>query len=150
MSSYLQRLRSLVGHELLVLPSVTVLPNDVGGRVLLVRHIDSGKWGTIGGLIEPDEHPTHTAIREAREETGIEVAIGNVLAVLGGPEFRVRYSNGDHVAYVSVVYDAAITSGALRPDGVEVDAVAWFDQSALQDADIGSFARACFKSLGWI
>ena len=60
-------LRDAVGSRLLVLPSVSVLPRDAAGRVLLVRHADSGDWGTIGGFVEPDESPAQAAVREARE-----------------------------------------------------------------------------------
>ena len=52
-SPYVAGLRDAVGSRLLVLPSVSVLPRDAAGRVLLVRHADSGDWGTIGGFVEP-------------------------------------------------------------------------------------------------
>src|SRR5581483_12340133 len=65
MSPYVARLRALVGHGLLLLPSATVLPWDADGRVLLVRQADSGLWGTVGGAIEPDESPEDAACREA-------------------------------------------------------------------------------------
>jgi hypothetical protein len=38
MSAHVARLRAAVGHELLLLPSVSVLPVDEAGRVLLVQH----------------------------------------------------------------------------------------------------------------
>ena len=41
MSSYLRRLREKIGHDLLVLPSVTVLLFDADRRVLLARHSDA-------------------------------------------------------------------------------------------------------------
>lgn len=41
-------------------------------RVLLVDHINAGLWLPTGGHVEPDEHPRDAAIREAREELGIE------------------------------------------------------------------------------
>ena len=47
---HIARLRAQVGHDLLLLPSVTVLPLDEDGRVLLVRQIDFGLFGTIGGV----------------------------------------------------------------------------------------------------
>src|SRR5438876_408008 len=65
-SPYVARLRRAIGSELLLLPSVTVLPRDASGRVLLVRHADSGEWGTIGGTIEPGESPTAAAVRETK------------------------------------------------------------------------------------
>jgi len=110
-SPYVRRLRDRVGHDLLLLPSVSVLPRDAAGRLLLVRHSDSGQWGTIGGAIEVDEAPADAAIREAREEAGVEVALGPVTAALGGREFRVNYPNGDQAAYIAIVYEADVTGG---------------------------------------
>lgn len=56
-------------------------------------------------MVEVDESPARAATREAREEAGIEVELTRIIDCLGGPEFRLRYTNGDEVAYVSIVYD---------------------------------------------
>ncbi|HEY1635364.1 MAG TPA: NUDIX domain-containing protein, partial [Acidimicrobiales bacterium] len=84
-SPYVAALRGAVGSRLLMLPSVSVLPRDPAGRVLLVRHADSEKWDTIGGFVEPDETPQEAAMREAREEASVEVELVRLLAALGGP-----------------------------------------------------------------
>ncbi len=119
MSDHMQRLRSKVGHDLLLLPSVTVLVFDAEDRVLLVRHADRNVWVAPGGMVEVDESPQQAAQREMLEETGCAVELQNILGVYGGPEFRVHYRNGDQVAYVMTVFAARITSGKLRPDGLE-------------------------------
>ena len=72
---YLRQLRQQVGHDLLLLPSVAVLPWDDEGRLLLVRNADTGEWQTIGGAIEPDESPEESAVREAAEEAGVTVEL---------------------------------------------------------------------------
>src|SRR5580698_10871393 len=107
-SPHVRRLREKVGHDLLLLPSTSVLPRDSAGRLLLVRLIDTGNWATIGGAVEPDESPRECAVREAEEESGVSVRLGEVLGVLGGPEYRVTYPNGDETAYVVTVFDATV------------------------------------------
>ena len=120
-SEYVRRLRAHVGHELLLLPSVTILVFDQRGRVLLLRHSAHGLWVAPGGMIEPGEAPEAAALREMKEETGLSVELTGLLGVYGGgSEFQVRYPNGDEVAYVMTVYHAQVTSGALEPDGAEV------------------------------
>ncbi len=145
---YIRRLRELVGHELLVLPSVAVLPRDPDGRVLLVRHADTGDWATIGGAIEPDEPPQAAALREAREEAGVTVSLGPVLAVLGGPELRVRYPNGDETSYVSVVYAATVVSGSPRPDNDETTAVRWWLPEEIPDGETSVLTKRILEGAG--
>jgi 8-oxo-dGTP diphosphatase len=50
---------------------------DDDDRVLLVHHNKVGLWLYPGGHIDPNEDPAQAALREVREETGIQaVAIG--------------------------------------------------------------------------
>jgi len=126
---------------------VAVLPRDDRGRLLLVRHADDGQWGTIGGLIEVDEAPADAAIREAREEAGVEVTLGSLRAALGGAEFHIEYSNGDRAAYVSIVYDAEVVGGTPRADDDEISALEWVRSDRLAAVDLSPFARATFSAL---
>lgn len=45
------------------------------GRVLLHFHRKLGRWLPPGGHIEPNELPDEAAIREAWEETGVEITL---------------------------------------------------------------------------
>ena len=148
---HIARLREKVGHDLLLLPSVAVLPTDDEGRVLLVRQTDFEVYATIGGAIDEDEDPADAARREAKEETGLDVELTGLLGVIGGPQFRVIYPNGDRVAYVSAVYAARIAGSApLAVDGDEVDAAKWFARSELTSPDVGEFALNTFRAIGWL
>jgi 8-oxo-dGTP pyrophosphatase MutT (NUDIX family) len=147
-SPFVSRLRELVGNELLVLPSVSVLPRDHRDRLLLVRLIDTGNWATIGGAIEPDESPEEAARREAEEEAGVVLRIGPVRGVFGGPEYRVTYPNGDRTSYVVVAFDATVESGAPRPDGDETSDVQWFDPDDLPLDAMGTLTRALLRDVG--
>jgi 8-oxo-dGTP pyrophosphatase MutT (NUDIX family) len=141
-SPYLRRLRERVGQDLVLLPAVAVLPWDEDGRLLMVREAETGLWQTVGGSIEPDESPFDAALREATEETGLHVQISGIRAVLGGPQYRLRYPNGDLVSYVSTVLDASVLGGTLRPDGDEVLAAAWMSLAELSAAPLTDFTVA--------
>jgi len=54
---------------------------DDAGRMLLVHHNKIGQWLYPGGHIDPDEDPAQAALREVREETGIQAVI------IGEPAF---------------------------------------------------------------
>ena len=58
------------------------------GRVLLVHHRTLNKWLPLGGHIELDEDPEHAALREAREESGLEVELLGQRPPTTGPGTR--------------------------------------------------------------
>jgi 8-oxo-dGTP pyrophosphatase MutT (NUDIX family) len=128
-SPYLKRLRERVGRDLVQLPSVAVMTFDDRGRLLLVRSRDTGEWQTVGGAIDPDESPADAAVREAFEETGLEVDLVRVTGVYGGPLFRLTYPNGDVCSYTAIVFEARVVGGSARPDGEETTETGWFAQA---------------------
>lgn len=148
-AAHIARLRAVVGHELLLLPSVSVLPVDEAGRVLLVRHAghDDG-WGVFGGAVDVGESPAEAAVREAREEIGADVRLVRLLDVLGGPDYEVSYPNGDRTAYVTAVYEAEVISGSPAPADGELSEVAWFTPEELPSLQLSSFARALLRATG--
>jgi 8-oxo-dGTP pyrophosphatase MutT (NUDIX family) len=140
-SPYIARLRRRIGTDLLLVPTVAVLPRDANGRILLVRQSDSGRWATIGGTIEPDESPEDAARREAEEEAGVAVRLGRLVAALGGSEYRITYPNGDQAACVPIVYEATVESGQPTPDNDETSEVGWFHPDDLDTLDLNDLNR---------
>jgi 8-oxo-dGTP pyrophosphatase MutT (NUDIX family) len=45
------------------------------GKILLIHHRKLGKWLPLGGHIELDEDPEQAALREAKEESGLDVEL---------------------------------------------------------------------------
>jgi len=45
------------------------------GKVLLIHHRNLDKWLPLGGHIELDEDPEQAALREAKEESGLDVEL---------------------------------------------------------------------------
>jgi 8-oxo-dGTP pyrophosphatase MutT (NUDIX family) len=150
-SPHVARLRAAVGHELLVLPCVTVLPVDAQGRLLLARHAGhTDGWGTVGGAVDPGESPAQAAVREAQEEIGVGIRLRWLVDVLGGPDYEVTYPNGDRVAYVPAVYVAEITGGTPAPADGELSEVAWFTRKELRSVPLSRFTRALLGATGWL
>ncbi|MBE3037432.1 MAG: NUDIX domain-containing protein [Chloroflexi bacterium] len=56
---------------------------DPQGRVLLCHRRDMDMWNLPGGGLEGNELPNETALRETREETGLEVEIERLVGVYG-------------------------------------------------------------------
>jgi 8-oxo-dGTP pyrophosphatase MutT (NUDIX family) len=140
MSPYIRRLRDAVGHDLLVLPSVTGIVFDAQDRLLVVEDADTGTWVAPGGFIEPGEHPAETVVRELREELGIEVEPFNILGVFGGDGFEVVYSNGDRTSYVMTLFECRIVRGTPQPDGEELRHVRWVARDELAGLGLTGWA----------
>ena len=148
-AAHIARLRAVVGHELLLVPSVSVLPVDEAGRVLLVRHAghDDG-WGVLGGAVDVGEPPAAAAVREAREEISADVQLVRLVDVLGGPDYEVSYPNGDRTAYVTAVYEARIISGSPAVGDGELSELAWFTPGELPGLPLSRFSRALLHATG--
>jgi 8-oxo-dGTP pyrophosphatase MutT (NUDIX family) len=151
MSPHLASLRAVIGHDLLVLPCVTVLPADERGRLLLAWHTGhTDGWGTVGGAVDPGESPAEAAVREAREEIGAGIRLGRLLGVFGGSDYEVTYPNGDRVAYVPAVYQATVTDGEPAPSDGELSEVAWFTPAELRAVPLSRFTRAVLSATGYL
>jgi 8-oxo-dGTP pyrophosphatase MutT (NUDIX family) len=146
---YLRRIRSMVGHELLLLPSVTVLVFDADDRLLLLRHTNTRRWIAPGGMVEPDESPEQAAVREMREEIGCDVRLVDTIGVFGGPKFRVRYDNGDEVAYVMTVYTAQIEQGVPSAASAEADQMRFVSHREVAALDTAEWLKEVLSHVGW-
>jgi len=121
-SPYLKSVRAKVGHDLLTMTAVSISIFDAEGRLLLGRDAEMGFWGLPDGAIDPNEQPADAAVRECFEETGLLVKIESLIGVFGGPEFLVRYPNGDLTYYTTATFLASLAGGSHQPrDGEFVD-----------------------------
>ncbi|MEQ1586228.1 MAG: NUDIX domain-containing protein [Cyclobacteriaceae bacterium] len=136
-SYYLTNLRKKIGNDYLLLPSVTALILNANNELLLVKHHDREVWVAPGGMVEPDEYPIDTVVREVLEETGLCVIPNGILGVYGGPEFRVTYKNGDETGYVMTVYFAKVIAGILKHDGEETLDASYFPLDKIQGLSVG-------------
>lgn len=124
-SSHVKRLRDALGTELIVLPSAAGIVFDDRGRILLVRHVESGMWAAPGGAVDPAESPADAVVREVWEETGLVTHPLRILGVYGGPGCIVNYANGDRTSYVITVFECEVLGGTLRADSDETDDAAF-------------------------
>jgi ADP-ribose pyrophosphatase YjhB (NUDIX family) len=100
-------------------PGVVILI-EKGGAVLLGRRkggYGAGKWGLPQGYVEHDEDFLAAAIREVKEETGLDVeirAIINVVSNLLSPDLQT----------LAIVLRASVVGGELRA-GDDLEVLEW-------------------------
>ncbi len=83
------------------------------GSIVLVRRRNppfQGEWAIPGGFVEYGETVEAAAVREAKEETGLDVELGKIIGVYSDPKRDPR----GHV--VSVCFLAREAGGELRAD----------------------------------
>ena len=147
-SPYVLKIREKIGNDLLLMPSVSVVVRDDEGRILLARHAHQNVWAFPGGAIDPKEHPYDAAVREMKEEGGIEVEIVRIISVHGGPEFSWTYDNGDEVCYVIFALEARHIDGELTPDGEEVLEFRYFTPEEIDGLGVWPWMRRVLEGLG--
>jgi 8-oxo-dGTP diphosphatase len=107
-------------------PCAGAVVHDAAGRLLLVRRgrePGRGRWSLPGGRCEPGETPAETAVREVREETGLEVVAG---ALVG----RVERPGPGGVVYLIEDVACTVVGGELAP-GDDADDARWVDAAGL-------------------
>ena len=103
-SDYIKNIRAKIGKDLLLLPGVTAIVINKRAEILLQRRRDTNTWAPPSGGVEPGETVAECAIREVREEAGIEIVPEAIIAVLSGEAYNVTYPNGDQLATVTTVF----------------------------------------------
>ena len=130
MSSYVRKLRALVGHDLLMFPTVTAVVLNDDGEILLGQRSDNHRWSLIAGMIDPGEQPAEAAVREVHEETGVLVRVDRLAGVA---LHEVTYPNGDLCHMVNTWFRCRALGGEARVNDDESIAVGWFAPDALPD-----------------
>jgi 8-oxo-dGTP pyrophosphatase MutT (NUDIX family) len=63
---------------------------DPDGRILMIKEAyGRRRWGLPGGGQQPGEDSRETAVREDKEETGLDVRLGDLVG-----EYRISYDDG--------------------------------------------------------
>ena len=82
------------------------------GAVLLTCRSDNGNWSMPGGAHDPGESLSMTAVRETKEETGIDVTLTGVAGIYTDPRHVIHYTSNDEVRQeFTIVYRAEYVAG---------------------------------------
>ena len=110
---YVQRIRKYLGSQKIILNCAGgIVIKD--GQILLQRRSDNNKWGLVGGLLELNESYLEAAIREIKEETGLDVKAISFLGIFHN--YNMVWGNGDKAHTIGAYYIFEIIGGDLTID----------------------------------
>jgi ADP-ribose pyrophosphatase YjhB (NUDIX family) len=102
-----------------------VVGNDAG-EILLVQRADSGVWLYPTGWADIGYSPAEVARKEVAEETGIDVEVRSLVAVIDG--MRLGFTR---IPLYSLVFHCHAVGGELAAHPLETANVGWFAEDAM-------------------
>ncbi|MFJ4960908.1 NUDIX hydrolase [Streptomyces sp. NPDC088729] len=92
--------------------AASAVVTDDRGRILLQRRRDNDLWALPGGGMDIGESLPGTAVREVREETGLEVEITGLVGTYTDPRHIIAYSDGEVRRQFNVCFRARVVGGS--------------------------------------
>jgi ADP-ribose pyrophosphatase YjhB (NUDIX family) len=97
-----------------IVPAVSVVVPDDQERILLIRRTDNKYWSIPGGGMEPGESVREAAMREVKEETGIDCEITGLIGIYSNPRHVAAYDDGEVRQEFSICLTGRLLGGSLR------------------------------------
>ncbi len=103
--------------------NTVVLKDD---QILLIQREDFEVWNLPGGGVDAGESPAQCAVREVKEETGIDVKLSYLVGIYTLPRWT-------HAQNHTALFVAEAIGGELTPQAGEAIDVRWWDIDALPE-----------------
>lgn len=108
-------------------------------KVLLIKHKKLGLWLPPGGHIEANETPEETAVREVKEETGMNIKFESEqfhrIKLLKPHHVEIHPISKEH-EHIAFVYFTKPSGGKLIKNESECDDARWFSKKELDSDEI--------------
>jgi ADP-ribose pyrophosphatase YjhB (NUDIX family) len=126
-------------------------------KVLLRLHDKHGIWLPPCGHVELNEDPNNAAVREAKEEVGLDIILWAPVGPpsnekykgLIPPVFMNRHRINDHHEHVDMIYFALTDSTEVKQGKTEISkAIRWFaaEELGLPEYDVSPMIQAYAKA----
>jgi ADP-ribose pyrophosphatase YjhB (NUDIX family) len=124
-----------------MVPSVNVMIENDAGEILMIQRSDNGNWAIPGGAIDLGESVSEAAIRETREETGIDCEITGIVGIYTDPKHIILYTSNNEARQEFSIVLTARASGGTPTTSSESTEVAWVAKSDLDDLQMDRSMR---------
>ena len=109
--------------------SVSVFLTNAEGKLLMVQDLDKfgGKWSPVAGYIDDLDHeePEMTALREAKEEMGLDIRLDELLGVWHYYDKSADHTDKVHM-HVGYAYTGTILGGTYKMQKEEIQHYGFF------------------------
>ena len=116
-------------------PAVSAFVQNENGLILMIRRTDNDKYAIPGGQQEVGETLTETAVRETKEETGIDIEVTSLIGLYSNPNHIIAYDDGEVRQEFSICFKARPTGGKVKTSA-ESKEVEWVHLGKLDQLDI--------------
>lgn len=113
------------------------------GKVLLRKHEKYNVWLGPGGHVELDEDPNQAAMREAKEEVGLDIQLWDTreykqvdsdFETIIPPQFFFRHKISETHTHVSMIFFATCKTDVFEnPASEKSEEIRWFTKEELFD-----------------
>lgn len=115
--------------------AVSAFIQDDEGRILMIRRTDNDLYSIPGGQLELGETLAEAAVREVREETGVECEVTGVIGLYSDPKHVIAYDDGEIRQEFSICFRASPIGGILKTSR-ESKEVTWVSKEQLDELAI--------------
>lgn len=121
-------------------PASAVAIFNSNRELLMLHRKDNKKWTMPGGTMEFGESLTDCALREVKEESGLDVVIKDIIGTYTDPNIRVAYSDGEVRQEFTVVYYGEALNYAVSLDD-ESSQFEWVSLDKILDLPLADSQR---------
>jgi ADP-ribose pyrophosphatase YjhB (NUDIX family) len=104
-----------------LIPAASAVVVDEAGRILLIRRADNALWSIPGGAMEVGERIADTAVREVKEEAGLEVVPEAIVGIYSNPRHVVEYADGEVRQQFSICFACRQVGGELATSDESIE-----------------------------
>jgi ADP-ribose pyrophosphatase YjhB (NUDIX family) len=118
-----------------IVVAVTAFVLDDQEQVLLIRRTDNALWAIPGGAQDFGEYIAQTAVRETKEESGIDIEVTGIVGIYTDPKHVMAYSDGEVRQQFSICFRGRYLGGTPTPSSESSD-VRWVAREELDSLPI--------------
>jgi ADP-ribose pyrophosphatase YjhB (NUDIX family) len=123
-----------------LIPAASAAVSNERDEILMQRRADNDLWALPGGTMDLGESIGETAVREVREETGLDVEIDGIVGIYSDARHIIEYSNGEVRQQFNICFSARLLGGTLRASDESTEA-AWITPESLEKMPIHDTTR---------